>query len=58
MGGSHRLPSAQKSLMLDLNTADDYFKAKKQVERLEVADLSQKDRGALVKSGMSLFRQR
>jgi cell division protein ZapA len=41
--GSHRLPSAQKSLMLDLNTADDYFKAKKQVERLE-ADLSQKDR--------------
>ncbi len=41
--GYHRLPSAQKSLMLDLNTADDYFKAKKQVERLE-ADLSQKDR--------------
>ena len=29
--------------MLDLNTADDYFKARRQVEKLE-ADLSDKDR--------------
>ena len=43
LDGYNRLPSAQKSLMLDLNTADDYFKAKRQVERLE-ADLSDKDR--------------
>ena len=41
--GYNRLPSVQKSLMLDLNTADDYFKAKRQVEKLE-ADLSDKDR--------------
>ncbi|HCI74095.1 MAG TPA: cell division protein ZapA [Lachnospiraceae bacterium] len=43
LDGYHRLPTAQKSLMLDLNTADDYFKAKRQVEKLE-ADLSDKDR--------------
>ncbi len=41
--GYNRLPAVQKSLMLDLNTADDYFKAKRQVEKLE-ADLSDKDR--------------
>ena len=43
LDGYNRLPSVQKSLMLDLNTADDYFKAKRQVEKLEV-DLSDKDR--------------
>ncbi len=43
LDGYNRLPSVQKSLMLDLNTADDYFKARRQVERLE-ADLSDKDR--------------
>ncbi len=40
-GYSH-LPTAQKSLMLDLNTADDYFKAKRQAEKLE-RNLSDKD---------------
>ena len=43
LDGYNRLPSVQKSLMLDLNTADAYFKAKRQVEKLE-ADLSDKDR--------------
>ncbi len=43
LDGYNRLPTAQKSLMLDLNTADDYFKAKRQAEKLE-ADLSDKDR--------------
>ena len=43
LDGYNRLPAVQKSLMLDLNTADDYFKAKRQVEKLE-ADLSDKDR--------------
>ena len=41
--GYNRLPAVQRSLMLDLNTADDYFKARRQVEKLE-ADLSDKDR--------------
>ena len=43
LDGYNRLPSAQKSLMLDLNTADDYFKAKRQADKLE-AELSEKDR--------------
>jgi cell division protein ZapA len=43
LDGYRHLPSAQKSLMLDLNAADDYFKAKRQAEKLE-ADLSDKDR--------------
>ena len=43
LDGYNRLPSVQKSLMLDLNTADDYFKATRQVEKPE-ADLSDKDR--------------
>lgn len=43
LDGYRHLPSAQKSLMLDLNAADDYFKAKKQVSRLE-NELSDKDR--------------
>ena len=41
--GYNRLPAVRRSLMLDLNTADDYFKARRQVEKLE-ADLSDKDR--------------
>ncbi len=43
LDGYRHLPTAQKSLMLDLNTADDYFKAKRQAEKLE-AELSEKDR--------------
>ncbi|MCP5979024.1 cell division protein ZapA, partial [Klebsiella pneumoniae] len=37
------LSTSSKGLMLNLNTADDYFKAKKQADRLE-EDLSDKDR--------------
>ena len=43
LDGYNRLPSAQKSLMLDLNAADDYFKARKAVSKLE-KDLSDKDK--------------
>ena len=43
LDGYHRLPAAMKSLMLDLNTADDYFKVKKQADRLE-NEMSDKDR--------------
>ena len=43
LDGYRHLPTAQKSLMLDLNAADDYFKAKKSVEKLE-KDLSDKDK--------------
>ena len=43
LDGYRHLPTAQKSLMLDLNVADDYFKAKKSVEKLE-RDLSDKDK--------------
>lgn len=41
--GYHRMSSDLKSIMLDLNIADDYFKMKKKVEELE-QELSQKDR--------------
>jgi|GEM_PF-1376108 len=41
--GYHRLSAGMKSIMLGLNTADDYFKARKSVERLE-GELSDKDR--------------
>ena len=37
LDGYLHLPAAMKSLMLDLNTADDYFKVKKQADRLENA---------------------
>ena len=37
------VPSAMKSTLLQLNIADDYFKAKAQVEKLE-PDLDMKDR--------------
>ena len=43
LDGYRHLPTAHKSLMLDLNVADDYFKAKKSVEKLE-RDLSDKDK--------------
>ena len=43
LDGYRHLPTAQKSLMLDLNTADDYFKARRSVEKLE-KDLSDKDK--------------
>jgi cell division protein ZapA len=43
LDGYGHLSTSSKSLMLNLNTADDYFKAKKQADRLE-EDLSDKDR--------------
>lgn len=43
LDGYRHLPTAQKSLMLDLNAADDYFKARKTVSKLE-QDLSDKDK--------------
>ena len=43
LDGYRHLPTAQKSLMLDLNAADDYFKARKAVSKLE-KDLSDKDK--------------
>ena len=43
LDGYLHLPAAMKSLMLDLNTADDYFKVKKQADRLE-NEMSDKDR--------------
>lgn len=43
LDGYHRLSAAMKSIMVDLNVADDYYKAKKQADRLEAA-LSEKDR--------------
>lgn len=39
----HRFPSDMKSTMIQLNIADDYFKAKAQVEKLE-QDIEFKDR--------------
>lgn len=41
--GYHRLSSDLQSILLNLNTADDYFKAKKQADNLE-NELSQKDK--------------
>ena len=41
--GSKSLPANMKSVMIQLNIADDYFKAKSQVEKLE-RDMEQKDR--------------
>lgn len=43
LDGYHRLSAAMKGIMLDLNVADDYYKAKKQADRLEAA-LSEKDK--------------
>lgn len=43
MDGYHRLSPEMRSILLDLNTADDYFKMKKKVEELE-RSLAEKDR--------------
>ena len=43
MEGYHRLPSELQGIMLNLNTADDYFKAKRQADSLE-EQLSEKDK--------------
>ena len=43
MDGMKNLPANMKSVMIQLNIADDYFKAKSQVEKLE-RDLELKDR--------------
>ena len=39
---SKRLPSDSKSVLMQLNIADDYFKAKEQIEKLE-SDTESKD---------------
>lgn len=39
----HKLPGDMKATLLELNIADDYFKAKKQAERLEL-ELEQKEK--------------
>ena len=41
--GAKTLPANMKSVMIELNIADDYFKAKAQVEKLE-RDMELKDR--------------
>lgn len=43
LDGYHHLPTSQKSLMLELNVADDYFKAKKSADHLE-KELADKDK--------------
>ena len=43
MDGIKNLPANMKSVMIQLNIADDYFKAKSQVEKLE-RDMELKDR--------------
>lgn len=43
MDGYHRLSPEMRSILLNLNTADDYFKMKKKVEDLE-RELADKDR--------------
>ena len=43
MDGYHRLSPEMRSILLNLNTADDYFKMKQKVEDLE-RELSEKDR--------------
>ena len=43
MEGAKNLPANMKSVMIQLNLADDYFKAKAQVEKLE-RDMELKDR--------------
>ena len=42
LDGYHRLSPEMRSILLNLNTADDYFKVKKKVEELE-RELSEKD---------------
>lgn len=43
LDGTKTLPANTKSVMIELNIADDYFKAKSQVEKLE-RDMELKDR--------------
>ena len=43
LDGAKTLPANTKSVMIELNIADDYFKAKSQVEKLE-RDMELKDR--------------
>lgn len=43
LDGYHRLSPEMRGILLNLNTADDYFKMKKKVEDLE-RELSEKDR--------------
>ena len=43
LDGYHRLSPEMRGILLNLNTADDYFKMKKKVEELEDS-LSEKDR--------------
>ena len=43
LDGAKNLPANMKSTMVQLNIADDYFKAKSQVEKLE-RDMEMKDR--------------
>ena len=43
LDGAKTLPANMKSVMIQLNIADDYFKAKSQVEKLE-RDMELKDR--------------
>ncbi len=43
LDGYHRLSPDMRGILLNLNTADDYFKMKKKVEDLE-KELSEKDR--------------
>lgn len=43
LDGYHRLSPEMKGILLNLNTADDYFKMKKKVEELE-RELSEKDK--------------
>lgn len=43
LDGYNHLPTSQKALMMELNAADDFFKAKKSVDKLE-KELSEKDR--------------
>lgn len=43
MEGYYRLSSDLQAIMLNLNTADDYFKAKKQADHLE-SELAEKDK--------------
>ncbi len=43
LDGDNHQTKENKSILLELNIADDYFKAKKQVEMVE-AELSEKDK--------------
>lgn len=43
MDGYHRLSQEMRSILLNLNIADDYFKVRKKIEELE-AELSEKEK--------------